>query len=111
MRRVEWNKRRPRFFRGDTRSRPNPVSPCASAQRAHTHASAEVVRFAPTACMVEPPSTPSREALQKLFVRASVRRAERQRFVETLRTILEQRLLAQPLLLLRIERRLVTRET
>ena len=61
--------------------------------------------------MVESQSTPSRKALQELFVRASARRAERRRFVETLRKILEQRLLAQPLLLLRIERRLVTRET
>ena len=61
--------------------------------------------------MVEPQSTPSLEALQELFVRASARRAERRRFVETLRKILEQRLLAQPLLLLGIDRRLVARET
>jgi hypothetical protein len=51
------------------------------------------------------------EALQELFVRASARRAERRLFDETLRKILEQRLLAQPLLLLRIDRRLVARET
>jgi hypothetical protein len=61
--------------------------------------------------MVQPQSTPSRKALQELFVRASARRVERRLFDETLRKILEQRLLAQPLLLLRIDRRLVARET
>jgi hypothetical protein len=72
---------------------------------------AEVFRLATTPCMVEWQSTPSREALHELFLRASARRAERRRFVDTLRKILEQRLLGQPLLLLRTDRRQVMRET
>ena len=52
---------------------------------------AEVFGFEATPCMVEPKSTPSREASQELFVRASARRAERRRFVDTLREILERR--------------------
>jgi hypothetical protein len=48
--------------------------------------------------------------LQELFARASARRAERRRFVQTLREILEQRLVTQPLLLLRIDRRRIPRD-
>jgi hypothetical protein len=47
----------------------------------------------------------SREALQELFARASARRAERRRFVETLRKVLAQRGAAEPMLLQRIDRR------
>jgi hypothetical protein len=77
---------------------------------APTARAAEVFGLAATPGMVEPQSTPSREALQELFLRASARRAERRRFVDTLRKILEQRLLAQPLLLLIPDRRRVNRE-
>jgi len=52
----------------------------------------------------------TRQVLQELFARASARRAERRRFVQTLREILERRLVSQPLLLLRIDRRRVPRD-
>jgi hypothetical protein len=52
----------------------------------------------------------TRKALQELFARASVRRAERRRFIQALREILERRLEQQPLLLLRIDRRRVPRD-
>jgi hypothetical protein len=52
----------------------------------------------------------SRQALQELFARASVRRAERRRLVQTLRQILENRESLCPLLLLRLDRRLTPRE-
>jgi hypothetical protein len=52
----------------------------------------------------------TRKALQELFARASARRAERRRFIQALREILERRLEQQPLLLLRIDRRSVPRD-
>jgi hypothetical protein len=55
-------------------------------------------------------SSRTRKALQELFARASARRAERRRFIQTLREIVERRLAAQPLLLLRIDRRRVPRD-
>ena len=85
---------------------------CRRAHRAHKRRAAEVLRLAATPCMLEPPSTPSRKALQELFVRASARRAERRRFVDTLRKILEQRLIWHSHSWLLIpDRRRVIRET
>jgi hypothetical protein len=55
-------------------------------------------------------SNVTRTALQELFARASARRAERRRFIQTLREIVERRLVVQPLLLLKIERRRVPRD-
>ena len=52
----------------------------------------------------------TRKALQELFARASARRAERRRFIQTLREILERRFDQQPLLLLKIDRRRVPRD-
>jgi hypothetical protein len=52
----------------------------------------------------------STEALQALFARAAARRAERRVFLQTIRTILRERLIAEPLLLLRPERRLRPRD-
>jgi hypothetical protein len=55
-------------------------------------------------------STATRESLQALFARAAVRRAERRVFVATLRRILERRLTAEPLLLVKLDRRRTPRE-
>jgi hypothetical protein len=65
--------------------------------------------FADILAMLERLSTPTRQTLQDLFARASARRAERRRFVETLRQILELRVSMCPLLLLRVDRRLTPR--
>jgi hypothetical protein len=51
-----------------------------------------------------------RRVLQELFARASARRAERRRFIQTLREIVERRLVAEPLLLLKVDRRRVPRD-
>jgi hypothetical protein len=52
----------------------------------------------------------TREELQAIFARASVRRTERRAFVETMRKIISLRGRLEPLLVLRLERRLVPRE-
>ena len=52
----------------------------------------------------------SREELQAIFARASVRRTERRAFVEIMRRIVALRASLEPLLVLRLERRLVPRE-
>ena len=54
---------------------------------------------------------PARTALQVLFARAAVRRAERGVFLRTLREILTRCAALEPLLLLRRERRRASRET
>ena len=51
----------------------------------------------------------SRQALRDLFARASARRAERRRFVETMRTILEHRE-SLATLLVKLDRRMRARE-
>ena len=52
----------------------------------------------------------SREELQAIFARASVRRTDRRAFVEIMRRIGALRASLEPLLVLRLERRLVPRE-
>jgi hypothetical protein len=52
----------------------------------------------------------SREALQALFARAAARRADRRVFVQTLRTILRERLIDTSQLLQRLDSRLIPRE-
>ena len=52
----------------------------------------------------------TREELQAIFARASVRRTERRVFIETMRRIIALRARLEPLLVLRPERRLVPRE-
>jgi hypothetical protein len=71
---------------------------------------ADVMRFARSKRMESIGSDGTRTVLQELFARASARRAERRRFIQTLREIVERRLLAEPLLLLRIDRRRVPRD-
>ena len=51
------------------------------------------------------------EELQAIFARASVRRTERRAFVEIMRRIVAFRASLEPLLVLRLERRLVPRES
>jgi hypothetical protein len=53
----------------------------------------------------------SREELQAIFARASVRRTERRAFVEIMRRMVALRASLEPLLVLRLERRLVPRES
>ena len=53
----------------------------------------------------------SREELQAIFARASVRRTDRRAFVEIMRRIGALRASLEPLLVLRLERRLVPRES
>ena len=52
----------------------------------------------------------SREELQAIFARASVRRTDRRAFLEIMRRIVAFRASLEPLLVLRLERRLVPRE-
>jgi hypothetical protein len=59
--------------------------------------------------MVHSTTQPTRKALQELFAQALARRAERRRFVTTLRQILEYRISQCPVLLLRLDRRLTPR--
>jgi hypothetical protein len=59
---------------------------------------------------MEKPAPFSRQALQDLFARASARRAERRRFIETLRQIVEQHLTPETLPVLKLDRRQVPRE-
>jgi hypothetical protein len=70
---------------------------------------ADVARIAAPHGMVANRSHMTREALQRLFARASARRAERRRFVETLRAVLAQRDSISPTLLLKCDRRRVQR--
>jgi len=51
----------------------------------------------------------SRGELQELFARASARRAERRRFVDALRRVLSVRAAAEPMLLIKLDRRLKAR--
>jgi hypothetical protein len=60
--------------------------------------------------MTQSDATATREALQELFGLASARRAERRKFVRTLRQILELRLSQFPLLLIKVDRRVVSRD-
>ena len=60
--------------------------------------------------MVHSNTQPTRKTLQDLFARASARRAERRRFVKTLRQILDYRMSLCPILLLRMDCRLTPRE-
>ena len=53
----------------------------------------------------------SREELQAIFARASVRRTDRRAFVEIMRRIVALQARLEPLLVLRLERRLVPRES
>lgn len=59
---------------------------------------------------MENPASFSRQALQDLFARASARRPERRRFIETLRQIVDQHLTPDPLPVLQLDRRQVPRE-